>query len=108
SARCCVWTLHAIDRARAHHGFRLWAYCLMPNHVHLLLRPAEGTLVNSILTSIKQSVANQAIAWTKKYAPHFLPCLTHTGSDGRKSLRFWQRGGGYDRNLWSPRHIWEA
>src|SRR5690606_28491220 len=83
SARCCVWTLHAIDRARTLHGFRLWAYCLMPNHVHLLLRPAEGTLVSSILTSIKQSVANQAIAWTKKYAPHFLPSLTHTGSDGR-------------------------
>ena len=25
--------------------------------------------------------------------------------DGRHSLRFWQRGGGYDRNLWSAREI---
>ena len=28
--------------------------------------------------------------------------------NGKRSLRFWQRGGGFDRNLWSARHIWET
>jgi len=28
--------------------------------------------------------------------------------DGTRSYRFWQRGGGYDRNLWEPRHVWSA
>jgi len=27
--------------------------------------------------------------------------------DGQASYRFWQRGGGYDRNLWSPEEIHE-
>jgi putative transposase len=31
-------------RARAeHHGVAIWAYCLMPNHVHLLAVPSDET-----------------------------------------------------------------
>jgi hypothetical protein len=33
--------------------------------------------------------------------------MTDQGSDGQMPLRFWQRGGGYDHNLWSPDRIWE-
>jgi len=28
--------------------------------------------------------------------------------NGKTSYRFWQRGGGYDRNLWTPRYVWET
>ncbi len=33
-----------------------------------------------------------------------------SGSDAAEgaTLRFWQRGGGYDRNLWSPERIRDA
>jgi hypothetical protein len=27
--------------------------------------------------------------------------------NGKESLRFWQRGGGYDHNLWSKDKVWE-
>jgi len=27
------------------HGMRIWAYCLMPNHVHLIVVPPEGQAV---------------------------------------------------------------
>ncbi len=27
--------------------------------------------------------------------------------NGKQSLRFWQRGGGFDLNLWSTDKVWE-
>jgi hypothetical protein len=33
------WMLEAIASARATHGFHLWAYVLMPEHLHLLIWP---------------------------------------------------------------------
>ncbi len=106
SERTCTWLIQAIERARSIHGFGLLAYCIMPNHIHLLIFP-RGTLP-PILTSIKQPVANRAIHWVKTNAPTFLPAMSHKKPDGRIVHRFWQRGGGYDRNLWTPRHIWKA
>lgn len=91
----------SIERARRLHGFRLWAYCVMPSHAHLLIWPRET--VAPILSSIKQSVANRAISWVKSNAP-----MSVTRPDGTVAYRFWQRGGGYDRNLWNPQHIWDA
>ncbi len=78
----------------------------MPEHVHLLIWPRDT--VPPILTSIKQSVANHAIAWVKSNAPDSLPAMSVQRPDGSVTHRFWQRGGGYDRNLWNDRHIWQA
>lgn len=36
--------LQNLDRYRPEFGFRLYAYCLMPNHFHLLLRPGKVEL----------------------------------------------------------------
>ena len=33
--------LHALDQTRKLSGCRVLAYCLMPNHVHLVLRIAD-------------------------------------------------------------------
>ena len=33
--------------------------------------------------------------------------MTDLQPNGKRCIRFWQRGGGYDRNLWEPRYIWE-
>lgn len=106
SERVCTWVIDAIERARRIHGLRLWAYCVMPNHVHLLLWPRQT--VPPILTSIKPSVANRAIAWVKSNAPTYLPAMGVERRDGSVVYLFWQRGGGYDRNLWSAKHVWEA
>jgi len=38
--RSCRWLLDAMDRARETHGFDLWAFVIMPEHVHLLVYPA--------------------------------------------------------------------
>ncbi|USN98254.1 MAG: transposase [Phycisphaeraceae bacterium] len=106
SDRACRWMIDAISRARQAHQFRLWAFVIMPDHVHLLIWP-RGT-VPPIMQAIKQSVSRRAVSWTRKHAPEYLNRLAVTGPNGKVSYRFWQRGGGYDRNLWESVHIWEA
>jgi REP element-mobilizing transposase RayT len=36
------WFLEALDQARRRRNFYLWAYVIMPEHVHILLWPRDG------------------------------------------------------------------
>jgi putative transposase len=44
--------LGALAQTQQRYPFRLYGYCLMPNHFHLLLAPAEGQAVSRILQSL--------------------------------------------------------
>jgi putative transposase len=63
--------------------------------------------VGQILSAIKVPVTSEASAWVKKEAPHFLPRMLDIQPGGRQIVRFWQRGGGYDRNIWSAQEAHE-
>jgi len=70
----------------------------MPDHVHLLIFPRNKDYsISKILQSIKQPVSAKAIAYLKEHAPASLKKLS-TGQKSRPYL-FWQKGGGYDRNM---------
>ena len=107
SERACCWIVDAVDHARAKHSFDLWAYVVMPTHVHLLVLPRSDTRVSDVLSTIKQRVARTAVRWLRTHDPEWLSRMTRVESGGRRVFRFWQRGGGYDRNLWSTRYVWE-
>ena len=81
----------------------------MPEHSHLLIYPLEEHYdISAILASIKKSVANRALAFVGRHAPDFQPRMRDEQPNGKVAHRFWQRGGGYDRNLFSPRYIWQT
>jgi putative transposase len=97
------WLIEAIDRARDKLHFHVWAYVIMPEHAHLLVWPTEAVYDNSdVLNSIKQSVAKRALLFVQKHAPEFLPRMEDRQPNGDVHYRFWQRGGGYDRNICEP------
>lgn len=96
-----------MKKAASQGKFDLWAYVVMPEHVHLVLLPAPGVRVAEILSTVKQSTAKRALLWTRQNAPDFLPTLRDQQPNGKTHYRFWQRGGGYDRNLRSVRDIHE-
>lgn len=76
-------------------GFRLVAWVLMPEHVHVILVPAAGFPVPSIMSRIKGPLAEKVIArWRETKAP-----VLDRIMDNRGHARFWQRGGGFDRNI---------
>ncbi len=103
------WMIEAIELARTKHGFDIWAYVLMPEHVHLLVYPPDADYsISKILMTLKQPVSKRARLFVTEHAPSFLNRMTDVQPNGKRTVRFWQRGGGYDRNLWSPKHIWET
>ena len=44
--------LHSLGRTQLRYPFRLYGYCLMSNHFHLLLRPEPGVTISRILQSL--------------------------------------------------------
>ena len=100
------WVIHAIEHTRQVQNVAVWAYVIMPEHVHVLLLPRRGDYaMRRILASLKFPVARAA----KEY-------LIRTGQNGwierltvsdRQpcTFRFWQPGGGYDHNVFKEKTV---
>lgn len=99
--RTCVWLADAINLAREKHQFDLWAYVFMPEHAHLLICPRLPAYnISKILATIKQSVSRRAVTYLKNTHPERLVCMLDEQPNGKRHYRFWQRGGGFDRNIY--------
>ena len=81
--------LEYLERARRELAMDVWAYVLMPNHAHLLIRPRhESYSIADILKSIKQPVAYYGLRASRS-SDFVLP-------------KFWQAGPGFDENITDP------
>ena len=97
--------VEALELARQRHDFELWAWVAMLDHVHLLISLGpQAVTVGPILGSIKQSVSRRAMRWFRHHNPELLPHL-RVRRGARVEYRFWQAGGGYDRDLISTRAL---
>jgi putative transposase len=106
SDRSKEWFLRSLSAARTKHRFALWAYVLMPEHVHLVIFPEHDPYsISDILSAIKQPVTRQALKYVRAHAPDALPRMRDERAHGKVSHRFWQRGGGFDRNLVKPEAV---
>jgi putative transposase len=102
------WLVEALDVARRQWDFEMWAYVIMPDHAHVLLCPRQAEYdIVGIRKSIKQSVARRAIQLLKAEAPIWLQRL-EVVEGGKRSYRFWQAGGGYDRNINNVKTAWSS
>ncbi len=78
----------------------------MPDHVHLLIYPkSDDYSISAILADIKQPVTRKAIEYIRSHSPDSLSLMRDQQPGGKVAHRFWQRGGGYDRNLTRPKTI---
>ena len=104
----CDELIRSIGSARKKHQFDLWAYVIMPGHVHILIYPRTPEYsISGILKSIKQPVSQTVIRKLKQNDESKQLADMKTGERARP-YRFWQAGGGYDRNFDSPRLILKA
>lgn len=102
------WVVEAMDRARATLKVSLFAYVIMPEHVHVLLFPGSECPMRRVLAALKRSVSREARDHLVKTGQHeWLKRLT-VRYPSRTVFRFWQPGGGYDRNVWQQRSIRET
>ncbi len=69
--RAREWMVQAMELARRTHDLELWAYVIMPEHVHLIIFPRqESYSIAAILNTIKQSVSKKALAFVAHTPPH--------------------------------------
>ncbi len=87
--------VRSLAACRARFGFELFAWVVMPEHVHLIVRPRKSDLFARALLFLKLSVAQRVIARWRELGAPILSKITRP--DG--SPRFWQKGGGFDRNI---------
>lgn len=93
--------LDSLQRAQAKHGMELWAWGIMPEHVHLLVWPTQAYSIAEFLRSLKAPVARKEIAFLHRTAPASLDRLAVEGPQGVEH-RFWQAGPGFDENVIEP------
>ena len=93
------WVVDALEKQRQTWPMDLWAWGIMPEHIHLIVAPRQaGVEVGRFAGKVKEDVARQAVAWLEEHSPIWLSKITVTEGT-RVRHRFWQPGGGYDRNI---------
>jgi putative transposase len=100
------WVVEVIDEARRQFDFALWAYVIMPEHVHLPIHPRQPSYsIERVLAALKRPVSSRTKAFLVSIQDtHWLERLTV--KEGRDSVfRFWQTGGGHDHNLWNDKPV---
>jgi putative transposase len=81
---------------RRDHGFHLYGWVVMPEHVHLLVWPRLPDFpFSAAIHQLKLFFGSEVIArWRELNAAILAELEAPNGS-----TRFWQRGGGHDRNV---------
>ncbi|HYE61044.1 MAG TPA: transposase [Phycisphaerales bacterium] len=84
---------HLIE-ARRRHGFKLYAWVVMPEHVHMIIR-ADGSAWSHVAQVLKTNTSKKVLARWREIGLEGL--LAEISVRGRP--RFWQHGGGFDRMI---------
>ena len=100
-ARCTQLFMQSLARAREDLGFKLLAYVVMPEHVHLLLQPKSGCKVAEILRAIKQPASNRILRYLEEARPTYSQRFTDLcrrqgeppvfGKQGEAMIATWYR-----------------
>jgi putative transposase len=103
------WLVDAINTVRAKSNIEVWAYVIMPEHVHLLLMPREKSYdMSRVSAGIKFPVSRNAHQYLQEQGlTSWIDRLTVRRGD-KTVFQFWQPGTGYDENLWCDRSIQEV
>jgi putative transposase len=100
--------LEELNKSRGIYDLKLLAYVLMPHHVHLLICPLDHNYdIGRIESGMKGVMA-------KRYRKHLWENdrLKHDSFtvtiQGHTQFVFWQKGGGFDRNVWNAKAIHDS
>ncbi len=100
------WVLDALAQTRQKRDVELWAYVIMPEHVHVLLCPRGSDYeMRRILVALKRPVSDAA----RRYLEHMEDdkWLERLSAEypSRRIFRFWQPGGGFDHNVFREKTV---
>jgi putative transposase len=106
----CELFISELVKSRDKFLFKILAYVLMPNHVHLLLWPQNSIYdISLILSDIKGKMSKNYRDYLMVNNPVLFEQMNvFDKSKKRNVFRFWQPGGGFDRNLWNDTAIYNS
>jgi putative transposase len=100
------WIIEALENVRQCMDVALWAFVIMPEHVHVVLHPRRDQYeMKHILAALKRPVAVKArnfllsinnLDWLNRLTVSY---------PSRRVFRFWQPGGGHDHNIFRTRTV---
>ena len=89
-----------LDEARTELDYDLWAYVVMPEHLHVLVHPRPRTYdVGQFNALLKRRASTAVRDRLIELGRHDWVDRLSVRVGGRTKFRFWQKGGGYDENL---------
>ena len=97
--------LDIILDAKKQYGFKLIAYVLMPEHVHLILIPNENSKVGHIIGEIKRLSSKKIHKYLILQKSKLIKKLTVI-RNGAERFVFWRKRC-YDHNCRSEESLWE-
>jgi putative transposase len=81
--RTRLWMVEAIASACARHAFHLWAWVIMPEHVHLLVWPTQPAYdISLFLKSLKKPVTKKARLFVRRQAPQWMAKMSEVQPSG--------------------------
>ena len=99
----------SLDLAVQGQSCRLIAYVFMPEHVHILIQPTTHDVrIDLFLKSMKAPFSRRIKKRLEDAGDPLLAKLSIRERPGVHGFRFWQEGGGYDRNLRSEKAVQAA
>ncbi len=108
------WVLEAMESVRLNQDVAIWAYVIMPEHVHVLICPRRSNYeMRQILAGLKRPVSKNARAYLEDIGSNDwlkrLSTVRRRANGGTHSqFRFWLPGGGFDKNISSERSVREV
>jgi len=103
----CKLFVNHLESARERRKFELYAFVVMPNHIHMLIKPDINATVGKVLGSLKKTFSLEALEYISEVNPVWYGRLKVV-TRGIEKRRFWQVGGGYDRNIISEKTLKKA
>jgi len=95
----------AVDSVRRSHQYRVIAYVVMPEHVHLLIVPPIDMSVGPVVGEIKRASAKE-IHRILEGSPSTLTSQLTVTRNGQEKRVLWKRRC-YDHNCRSDESLWE-
>ena len=94
--------LDSLSKMKEKYALRLFGYVIMPEHVHLVLHPQDGTTLGKVMGELKSKSAVKVIE--KRLAP--LPSDCRVMKNGIERRAFWQPRC-YDHNCRTEETVFE-
>jgi len=100
------WVITSLEETRRRLDVALWAYVIMPEHVHVLLYPLQADYeMRLILVALERPVSDAAKRHLERTGNTQWLNRLRVQYPSREVFRFWQPGGGFDHNIFPEKTV---